>query len=31
VKPQTSLEFTRKQVAAQRGEWINAWQRAVSR
>ena len=31
VKPQTSLEYTPQDVATQRGEWINAWQRAVSR
>ncbi|MCL5498385.1 thiamine ABC transporter substrate binding subunit [Escherichia coli] len=31
VKPQTSLEYSPQDVATQRGEWINAWQRAVSR
>ena len=30
-KPQTSLEFTPQQVAAQRAAWISEWQRAVSR
>ena len=30
-KPQTSLEFTSQQVAAQRAAWISEWQRAVSR
>ncbi|GLR08636.1 thiamine ABC transporter substrate binding subunit [Mixta theicola] len=29
--PKTALEFTPQQVAQQRAEWINAWQRAVSR
>ena len=29
--PQTALQFTPQQVAQQRAEWINAWQRAVSR
>ncbi|MBU4681912.1 thiamine ABC transporter substrate binding subunit [Cedecea davisae] len=31
VKPQTTLEFTPQQVAAQRATWISEWQRAVSR
>lgn len=31
VKPQTSLEFTPQQVAAQRADWISTWLRAVSR
>ncbi|WLI75494.1 thiamine ABC transporter substrate binding subunit [Kosakonia sp. H02] len=31
AKPQTSLEFTPQDVATQRANWINAWQRAVSR
>jgi thiamine transport system substrate-binding protein len=31
VKPQTTLEFPPQQVATQRAEWINEWQRAVSR
>nr|WP_205246463.1 MULTISPECIES: thiamine ABC transporter substrate binding subunit [unclassified Enterobacter] len=31
VKPQTTLEFLPQQVATQRAEWINEWQRAVSR
>ena len=31
MKPQTTLEFTPQQVAAERQNWINAWQRAVSR
>nr|WP_205247207.1 thiamine ABC transporter substrate binding subunit [Enterobacter sp. Ap-1006] len=31
VKPQTTLEFSPQQVATQRAEWINEWQRAVSR
>ncbi|XPE38047.1 hypothetical protein ACNKHS_00470 [Shigella flexneri] len=30
-KPQTSLEFTPQQLAAQRAAWISEWQRAVSR
>jgi thiamine transport system substrate-binding protein len=30
-KPQTTLEYTPQQVAAERQNWINAWQRAVSR
>ncbi|MEQ4530710.1 MAG: thiamine ABC transporter substrate binding subunit [Mixta sp.] len=29
--PKTALQFTPQQVAQQRAEWINAWQRAVSR
>lgn len=29
--PKTALEFTPQQVAQQRAEWINSWQRAVSR
>ena len=29
--PKTALQFTTQQVAQQRAEWINAWQRAVSR
>ncbi|ARJ41182.1 thiamine ABC transporter substrate binding subunit [Pantoea alhagi] len=29
--PKTALEFTPQQVAQQRAEWINTWQRAVSR
>ncbi|EPF1234086.1 thiamine transporter substrate binding subunit [Enterobacter cloacae] len=31
TKPQTSLEFTPQQVAAQRAAWVSEWQRAVSR
>ncbi|VFS65883.1 Thiamine-binding periplasmic protein precursor [Raoultella terrigena] len=31
IKPQTTLEFTPQQVAGERQNWINAWQRAVSR
>ncbi|HHA1294927.1 TPA: thiamine ABC transporter substrate binding subunit [Enterobacter ludwigii] len=31
TKPQTSLEFTPQQVAAQRVAWVSEWQRAVSR
>lgn len=31
VKPQTTLEFTPQEVATQRGAWISAWLRAVSR
>ena len=31
MKPQTTLEFTPQQVAAERQNWISAWQRAVSR
>ncbi|TLV14048.1 thiamine ABC transporter substrate binding subunit [Klebsiella indica] len=31
IKPQTTLEFTPQQVAAERQNWISAWQRAVSR
>jgi ABC-type thiamine transport system, periplasmic component len=31
VKPQTALEFTPQDVAAQRQNWIATWQRAVSR
>ncbi|MFW0764331.1 thiamine ABC transporter substrate binding subunit [Trabulsiella odontotermitis] len=30
VKPQTTLEFTPQQVAAERQQWISTWQRAVS-
>ena len=30
-KPQTTLEYTPQQVAAERQNWINAWQRAASR
>ena len=29
--PQTALQYSPQQVAQQRAEWINAWQRAVSR
>lgn len=29
--PKTALQFTPQQVAQQRAEWINTWQRAVSR
>lgn len=29
--PKTALQFTPQQVAQQRAEWINSWQRAVSR
>ena len=31
TKPNTSLEFTPQQVAAQRAAWVSEWQRAVSR
>ena len=31
TKPQTALEFTPQQVAAERGTWVSEWQRAVSR
>ncbi|MFP1779581.1 thiamine ABC transporter substrate binding subunit [Lonsdalea quercina] len=30
-KPATTLSYTSQQVAAQRNDWIQAWQRAVSR
>lgn len=30
-KPQTSLEYSAQEVAARRAQWINEWQRAVSR
>ncbi|MFP1946023.1 thiamine ABC transporter substrate binding subunit [Lonsdalea quercina] len=30
-KPATTLSYTPKQVASQRNDWIQAWQRAVSR
>lgn len=30
IKPQTTLEYTPQQVATERQNWINAWQRAVS-
>ncbi|KFC07710.1 periplasmic substrate-binding component of an ABC superfamily thiamine transporter [Trabulsiella guamensis ATCC 49490] len=30
VKPQTTLQFTPQQVAAERQQWISTWQRAVS-
>ncbi len=30
-RPATTLEFTPQEVAVQRTQWINAWQRAVSR
>uniref|UniRef100_UPI0006690197 thiamine ABC transporter substrate-binding protein n=2 Tax=Klebsiella/Raoultella group TaxID=2890311 RepID=UPI0006690197 len=31
TKPQTTLQFTPQQVAAERQNWIGSWQRAVSR
>ena len=31
VKPESTLEFSPQQVAAQRASWISQWQRAVSR
>jgi len=31
VKPQTTLEYSADEVAAQRAAWISEWQRAVSR
>lgn len=31
MKPASALEFTPAEVARQRSDWINAWQRAVSR